>query len=155
MVVNQEDLLPELPPLADDGSLSDVDDGFSPDDSEHVADDRTSHDLALGALVDDTDDDASALDDSSSDIESASFATNDPESGWLDDAPMEMDMGVTFDSEDRVRDENDGGVDGIDEAPRALVDGNDDDASGLPSVPQGADGEGIDEPDVLPNITDD
>lgn len=139
--------------MSDDGALADVDDGFTPDESEQHLDDRAAHDLALGALIDLIEDGASALDDTALEMEQESVATNEPESGWLDDAPMEMELGITFD--ERPPAAADSGQDGLDETPQRVAEGADDDASGLPAIEPGSDGEGIDEPPVSVPLADD
>lgn len=153
--MNQEDLLPDLPPLTDDGALSDVDDGFAPDETDIGTDDRAASDLALGALVLVVEEGASVLDDRPADIEGYVAVSNEPESGWLDDATMDVDLGVQFEAEEHAPIANDSGADGIDEGARAIPAGSDDDATGLPQIVPGSDGEGIDEPVIVPSLGDD
>lgn len=146
--VNQEDVLPDLPELADDGALADIDDGFAPDESAIITDDRAAQDLALGTMIELLDDGASALDDRVADVESEVLSSNEPESGWLDDAPMEVELGITFDERSVMA--NDSGQDGLEETPQRAIEGADDDASGLPAISPGSDGEGVDEPVSVP-----
>lgn len=157
---DEDDFLPELPPLLDDGEASsDVEaDAVGLDDEGDSAswdDDADLDDLETESLEDLPDDDGSWLDDSTVEVEDEAETGSEAEYGFLDDAPVsDLDFGDLSDGEAESGIVGDSGEEGTDEP---LGNGSDDDdASHLPALKETDDDEEAppDDDDLPPGTFD-
>lgn len=129
--------LPELPPLADDGSIGTTDADaleLAPDRDDVGMDDRPFEDDASDLEIDMDEDGLSWLGSDAEDLDvGADALSTDPEDGWLDDRTMNLEMDLGIGDDDAARSSADEGLEGLPDAAQRPT--KDDDSTGLPPLP--------------------
>ncbi len=160
---DEDDFLPELPPLLDDGESStdvEADEVGFDDEARGSAwdDDSVLDGLAEESLDDLPDEDDSWLDDSTAELDDEPEAAEEAEYGFLDDAPVsDLDLGDLSDGETESGIVGDSGEEGTDEPLGPGSDDDDDDASHLPALKETDEEDeepADDDDDLLPGTTD-